>query len=193
MTHDNTSAVMKKFQTIGVKKIHDPRQLVFALDHDIQNQDESIPQVRGHRRFREYHGNDFYRWARAWARDHGGARKCSTGSFVVGSTRILDMYGALGAWERRSCAPTWRGSATGDFWWQLRSIQVVLEGTLPGVLTGKDVVIDHAVAALQPTTKYRTRLSNSAVQAWLDFRWTLDFPFPTCPPNGGRCGMVPRG
>src|SRR5438034_921936 len=36
MTHDNTSAVMSKFKGIGAKKIHDPRQLVFALDHDIQ-------------------------------------------------------------------------------------------------------------------------------------------------------------
>ena len=41
MTHDNTSAVMSKFKGIGGKKIHDPKQLVFALDHDIQNQDES--------------------------------------------------------------------------------------------------------------------------------------------------------
>jgi homoaconitate hydratase len=38
MTHDNTSAVIKKFQSIGAQRIHDPRQLVFALDHDVQNQ-----------------------------------------------------------------------------------------------------------------------------------------------------------
>ena len=41
MTHDNTSAVMKKFQAIGAKKIHDPKQLVFALDHDIQNKEDA--------------------------------------------------------------------------------------------------------------------------------------------------------
>src|SRR5438445_5554525 len=41
MTHHNTSAVMSKFKAIGAKKIHDPKQLVFALDHDIQNQQES--------------------------------------------------------------------------------------------------------------------------------------------------------
>src|SRR5205807_8106056 len=40
MTHDNTSAVMKKFQAIGARKILDPRQPVFALDHDIQNQSD---------------------------------------------------------------------------------------------------------------------------------------------------------
>ena len=42
MTHDNTSAVMKKFQGIGAKKIHDPKQLVFALDHDIAGLDVSM-------------------------------------------------------------------------------------------------------------------------------------------------------
>ena len=41
MTHDNTSAVMSKFKAIGAKRVCDPRQLVFALDHDIQNRDES--------------------------------------------------------------------------------------------------------------------------------------------------------
>src|SRR5205809_7963090 len=41
MTHDNTSAVMSKFKGIGATKIHDPKKRVFALDHDIQNQDES--------------------------------------------------------------------------------------------------------------------------------------------------------
>ena len=34
MTHDNTSAVMSKFKSIGAKKIQNPQQLVFALDHD---------------------------------------------------------------------------------------------------------------------------------------------------------------
>jgi homoaconitate hydratase len=41
MTHDNTSAVISKFKTIGAKKIHDPKQLVFALDHDIQNKEDA--------------------------------------------------------------------------------------------------------------------------------------------------------
>src|SRR2546430_15162894 len=40
MTHDNTSAVIKKIQGIGAKKIHEPKQHVFAPDHDIQNKEE---------------------------------------------------------------------------------------------------------------------------------------------------------
>lgn len=30
-----------KFMAIGAKKIHDPRQIVMALDHDVQNKSES--------------------------------------------------------------------------------------------------------------------------------------------------------
>ena len=40
MTHDNTAPVIKKFKGIGAQKILDPRQPVFALDHDIQNTSE---------------------------------------------------------------------------------------------------------------------------------------------------------
>ena len=37
MTHDNTSAVMKKFRSVGADRVHDPKQPVYAIDHDIQN------------------------------------------------------------------------------------------------------------------------------------------------------------
>ena len=37
MTHDNTGAVIPKFKQIGATTIADPRQPVFAIDHDIQN------------------------------------------------------------------------------------------------------------------------------------------------------------
>src|SRR5438309_10299934 len=60
MTHDNTSAVMSKFKGIGAKKIHDPRQLVFALDHDIQNkEDANLAKYRAIEAFAKQHGVDF--------------------------------------------------------------------------------------------------------------------------------------
>src|SRR5438309_7089774 len=61
MTHDNTSAVMSKFKGIGAKKIHDPKQLVFALDHDIQNREDSnLAKYRAIEAFAKQHGVDFY-------------------------------------------------------------------------------------------------------------------------------------
>src|SRR6478752_9172480 len=61
MTHDNTSAVMSKFKAIGAKKIYDPKQLVFALDHDIQNRDEAnLKKYRSIEAFAKEYGVEFY-------------------------------------------------------------------------------------------------------------------------------------
>ncbi|HET7208866.1 MAG TPA: homoaconitase [Terriglobales bacterium] len=145
MTHDNTSAVMSKFKAIGARKVHDARQLVFALDHDIQNQEEANQKK--------------YRAIEAFAKEHGVVFHAAgtgighqimvergfvvPGSFVVASDSHSNMYGALGAVGtpivRTDAAAVW---ATGEFWWQIpRSIQVVLEGKLRADVTGKDVII----------------------------------------------------
>src|SRR5579864_8893878 len=61
LTHDNTSAVMSKFKAIGAQRIHDSRQLVFALDHDIQNQEEAnVKKYRSIETFAAEHDVDFY-------------------------------------------------------------------------------------------------------------------------------------
>ncbi|GJD04210.1 homoaconitase, mitochondrial [Colletotrichum higginsianum] len=41
MSHDNTWPIAKKFMSMGATRIKDPSQLVFALDHDVQNKSES--------------------------------------------------------------------------------------------------------------------------------------------------------
>ncbi len=145
MTHDNTSAVMSKFKGIGAKKIHAPKQLVFALDHDIQNQDESNQKkYRAIEAFAKEHGVDFYPAGSGIGHQIMVERGYVVpGSFVVASDSHSNMYGALGAVGtpivRTDAAAVW---ATGDFWWQIpRSIQVVLEGKLPEGATGKDVII----------------------------------------------------
>ncbi|HVO81843.1 MAG TPA: homoaconitase [Terriglobales bacterium] len=145
MTHDNTSAVMSKFKGIGAKKIHDPQQLVFALDHDIQNQDEANQKkYRSIEAFAKEHGVDFYPAGSGIGHQIMVERGYVVpGSFVVASDSHSNMYGALGAVGtpivRTDAAAAW---ATGEFWWQVpRSIQVVLEGRLPAGATGKDVII----------------------------------------------------
>jgi homoaconitate hydratase len=145
MTHDNTSAVMSKFKGIGAKKIHDPKQLVFALDHDIQNHDESnLKKYRSIEAFAKEHGVDFYPAGSGIGHQIMVERGyVIPGSFVVASDSHSNMYGALGAIGtpivRTDAAAVW---ATGEFWWQVpRSIQVVLTGKLPGGVTGKDVII----------------------------------------------------
>ena len=61
MTHDNTSAVISKFKAIGAATLSDPRQPVFALDHDIQNtSEENLGKYRKIEAFAREHGVDFY-------------------------------------------------------------------------------------------------------------------------------------
>ena len=145
MTHDNTSAVMSKFKGIGAKRLKDARQMVFALDHDIQNQDESnLKKYRAIEAFAKEHGVDFYPAGSGIGHQIMVERGYVVpGSFVVASDSHSNMYGALGAIGtpivRTDAAAVW---ATGEFWWQIpRSIQVVLEGKLPAGATGKDVII----------------------------------------------------
>jgi homoaconitate hydratase len=145
MTHDNTSAVMSKFKGIGAKKVHDPKQIVFTLDHDIQNKDEANQKkYRSIEAFAKEHGIDFYPAGSGIGHQIMVERGYVVpGSFVVASDSHSNMYGALGAVGtpivRTDAAAVW---ATGEFWWQIpRSIQVVLEGKLPEGATGKDVII----------------------------------------------------
>lgn len=145
MTHDNTSAVMSKFKGMGAKKIHDPKQLIFALDHDIQNQDEAnLKKYRSIEAFAKEHGVEFYPAGSGIGHQIMVERGYVVpGSFVVASDSHSNMYGALGAIGtpivRTDAAAVW---ITGEFWWQIpRSIQVVLEGRLPQGATGKDVII----------------------------------------------------
>jgi homoaconitate hydratase len=137
--------VMSKFKAIGAKKIHDPKQLVFALDHDIQNQDEANQKkYRSIEAFAKEHGVDFYPAGSGIGHQIIVERGYALpGTFVVASDSHSNMYGAIGAIGtpivRTDAAAVW---ATGEFWWQIpRSIQVVLEGKLPEGATGKDVII----------------------------------------------------
>src|SRR6266700_864296 len=145
MTHDNSSAVMSKFKAIGAQKIFDPKQLVFALDHDIQNRYEAnLKKYHSIELFAVEHGIDFYPAGSGIGHHIMGERGyVLPGTVAVASDSHYNMYRALGAIGtpivRTDAAAVW---ATGEFWWQVpRSIQVVLEGRLPEGVSGKDVII----------------------------------------------------
>ena len=107
---------------------------MFALDHDIQNQDESNQKkYRAIEAFAKEHGVDFYPAGSGIGHQIMVERGYVVpGSFVVASDSHSNMYGALGAIGtpivRTDAAAVW---ATGEFWWQIpRSMEVVLEGKL---------------------------------------------------------------
>lgn len=145
LTHDNTSAVIKKFKSIGAKRIANHQQPVFVLDHDIQNMAEDnqkkYAQIEA---FAREHHIDFYPAGTGIGHQIMVERGYVVpGSFVVASDSHSNMYGALGAIGtpvvRTDAAAVW---ATGEFWWQIpRTVRVELKGKLQPGVTGKDVII----------------------------------------------------
>ena len=145
MTHDNTAAVLKKFQGIGAKKVRDPRQPVFTLDHDIQNRaPENLGKYGRIEAFAREQGIDFHPAGSGIGHQLMVERGYVVpGSLVVASDSHSNMYGALGAIGtpvvRTDAAAIW---ATGEFWWQVpRTVQVVLTGRLRPGVSGKDVIL----------------------------------------------------
>ena len=145
MTHDNTSAVMAKFKSIGAARIADPRQPVYAIDHDIQNvTPENLGKYAKIEKFAHEQGVDFYPAGTGISHqvmvEYGYA---IPGAMVVGSDSHSNLYGAVSALGtpvvRTDAAAIW---ATGETWWQVpRSAKVILNGKLrPGVV-GKDVIV----------------------------------------------------
>jgi homoaconitate hydratase len=145
MTHDNTGAVIPKFRSIGATKVANPRQPVFALDHDIQDTGEkNLEKYRKIENFAKEQGIDFY----PAGRGIGHQIMCEEGyvwpgTMVVASDSHSNMYGGLGCLGtpavRTDAAAIW---ATGRTWWQVPPVaKVELRGRLiPGV-TGKDVIV----------------------------------------------------
>ncbi len=145
MTHDNTGAVIPKFRGIGATKVADPRQPVFALDHDIQDKGEkNLEKYRKIEAFAREQGIDFY----PAGRGIGHQIMCEEGyawpgTMVVASDSHSNMYGGLGCLGtpivRTDAAAIW---ATGRTWWQVPPVaKVKLLGKMRPGMTGKDVII----------------------------------------------------
>ena len=148
MTHDNTGAVMPKFKAIGATKVSDPRQPVYALDHNVTDTSEkNLAKYAGIEAFAAEMGVDFY----PAGRGIGHQIMCEEGyawpgTMVVASDSHSNTYGGLGCLGtpivRTDAAAIW---ATGRTWWQVPPVaRVTLKGKLRPGVTGKDVIITLA-------------------------------------------------
>lgn len=145
MTHDNSGAVIPKFKKIGASKVANPRQVVFTLDHNVQDRSEAnVRKYAGIEAFAKEMGIDFY----PAGRGIGHQIMCEEGyawpgTMVVASDSHSNMYGGLGCLGtpivRTDAAAIW---ATGRTWWQVPPVaKVELTGQLRPGVTGKDVII----------------------------------------------------
>ncbi|KAI9058675.1 homoaconitase [Trametes sanguinea] len=144
MTHDNTGPVISKFKSIGATRVHNPKQLVFTLDHDVQNKTpKNLAKYASIEAFARQHGIDFYPAGRGIGHqvlvEEGYA---FPHTLTVASDSHSNMYGGIGCVGtpivRTDAAALW---ATGKTWWQVpRMIKVELKGKLAPGVTGKDVI-----------------------------------------------------
>ncbi|THH10047.1 hypothetical protein EW145_g1604 [Phellinidium pouzarii] len=147
MTHDNTGPVISniRFNSIGATRIHDKKQPVFTLDHDVQNRSaKNMSKYASIEAFARKHGVDFYPAGRGIGHqvlvEEGYA---FPHTLTVASDSHSNMYGGVGCVGtpivRTDAAAIW---ATGTTWWQVpRMVNVELRGTLAPGVTGKDVII----------------------------------------------------
>jgi homoaconitate hydratase len=151
LTHDNTSAVIGKFQSWGGTRVRDPRQPVLVLDHDIQNESQSnLAQYARIEAFAREQGLTFF------PKGQGIGHQVMVeegfvlpGAFVVAADSHANMYGALAALgtplARTDAAAIW---ATGESWWEIPEVvRVELRGRLHEQSTGKDVIMALTGAA----------------------------------------------
>ncbi|MGB5105124.1 MAG: homoaconitase [Candidatus Zixiibacteriota bacterium] len=145
MTHDNSGAVIPKFKSIGAGKVFNPRQIVFTLDHNVQDTGaDNLKKYAKIESFAKEHGIDFY----PAGRGIGHQIMCEEGyawpgTLAVASDSHSNMYGGLGCLGtpivRTDAAAIW---ATGRTWWQVPPIaKVELRGKMRRGVTGKDVIV----------------------------------------------------
>ncbi|KAG0126684.1 hypothetical protein HOY82DRAFT_508321 [Tuber indicum] len=145
MTHDNSWPVAQKFFSIGATRIHDNRQVVMTLDHDVQNKSETnLRKYRNIEELAKRMGVDFYGAGRGIGHqilvEEGYAWP---GTLTVASDSHSNMYGGISCLGtpivRTDAAAIW---ATGQTWWQIPPVaRVELKGVLPKGVTGKDVIV----------------------------------------------------
>ncbi|MCP4093756.1 MAG: homoaconitase [Planctomycetes bacterium] len=145
MTHDNTAAVMMKYQTLGAKSFNNPRQAVFTLDHNVQDRsDDNLNKYASIGAFAQENSVDFHPAGRGIGHqvmiEEGYAWP---GSLVVASDSHSNTYGGIGALGtpvvRTDAAALW---ATGRTWWQIPPVtRIELHGALKPSVSGKDLII----------------------------------------------------
>ncbi|PCH42668.1 homoaconitase [Wolfiporia cocos MD-104 SS10] len=145
MTHDNTGPVISKFNSIGATRVKNPSQLVFTLDHDVQNKSsKNLAKYASIEAFARKHNIDFFPAGRGIGHqvlvEEGYA---FPNTLAVASDSHSNMYGGVGCVGtpivRTDAAALW---ATGKTWWQVpRMVKVEFKGKLAPGVTGKDVIV----------------------------------------------------
>jgi homoaconitate hydratase family protein len=144
LSHDNSAAIIKEFQKLGVKKVKAPEKIVIVLDHIVPAADEKYAQ--NHKSIREFvaaqgipHFFDINAGICHQVLPEQGF--ALPGLVIVGSDSHTPSYGALGAFAtgigRTETACTW---ATDEIWLRVpETMRIDLSGRFRAGVFAKDL------------------------------------------------------
>jgi 3-isopropylmalate/(R)-2-methylmalate dehydratase large subunit len=151
-SHDNSAAIIRLFNTIGVDKLYDPRRMAIFLDHAAPP--PTTLHAQNHAEIRAFVRNNgighFYDVGEGICHQlvcEKGLVK--PGDMVLGADSHSTHAGALGAFSagvgRSEMAALW---ATGQLWLRVpESIRITLEGAFNPWVTTKDAAL-HIIGSL---------------------------------------------
>ena len=144
LSHDNSAAIIKEFQKLGVKKVKAPEKIVIVLDHIVPAADEKYAQ--NHKSIREFVSaqgipNFFDINAGICHQVLPEQGFALPGLVIVGSDSHTPSYGALGAFAtgigRTETACTW---ATDEIWLRVpETMRIDLSGRFRAGVFAKDL------------------------------------------------------
>jgi homoaconitate hydratase family protein len=146
LTHDNTAAIIKEFQKLGIQKVRCPQKMVIILDHVVPASAEKY--ALNHKKIREFvaaqkipHFYDVHNGiCHQVFLEEGFAMP---GTLVLGADSHTTSYGAFGVFSagigRSEAASVW---ATDSIWLRVpETLKVVLNGQIPKGVFAKDVIL----------------------------------------------------
>lgn len=146
LTHDNTAAIIKEFQKLGIQRVRCPQKLVIVLDHVVPASAEKY--ALNHKNIREFvaaqgisHFYDVHNGICHQVFSEEGF--AMPGMLVLGADSHTTSYGAFGAFSagigRSEAASVW---ATEKIWLRVpETLKIVLDGQLQQGVYAKDVIL----------------------------------------------------
>ena len=145
MSHDNSAAIIKKFNDFNIEKVVNQKQPIIALDHNIQDfsnaNEKKYLEIEN---FSKKNNLTFFSSGKGIGHqlmvENGFA---FPGTFCVASDSHANMYGGVGCLGtpvvRTDAAAVW---AIGKIWWRIpKIINVIFDNSLRNGVSGKDVIL----------------------------------------------------
>ncbi|MBU4329044.1 MAG: 3-isopropylmalate dehydratase large subunit [Acidobacteria bacterium] len=146
LSHDNSAAIIKEFNKLGLEKVQNPEKIVIILDHIVPAAAEKYAQ--NHKEIREFvaaqgirHFFDIHHGiCHQVFSENGFARP---GRLILGADSHTTSYGALGAFAaglgRSELASIW---ATDEIWLRVpETLRIVMTGRFQTGVSAKDVIL----------------------------------------------------